>query len=335
MNKYFPLLVTAQYPLAILATLMDFLGVSKELKETREAVTKAADAMALAVPGERYQRLIDAVHKGTPEEQKKAKEFIKSVFKIDVDASYTISVNFSFDTSSKTKLRADIFAGHSPYAEEVKLYTAYTLNPDPPVSSNVLTPMSDGEIWTAIQKIYQRDLQGLYGSGQGLSVRPPPSGFVIQPAARVIGCENDEGLPQQLVNDLTSAIWTLRGERPLPLTPGRSIPYFPFSELDYLFVLINKEDFDKVTVGKSGDSFQVKIKAHETAHPDKPLPFVDNRPFVLRKADFLLPDHQVESDTNGTFVWAVRQVTQFQGISEQYLKKLQDLRGLTQKYDKQ
>jgi hypothetical protein len=294
--------------------------------------------MAVAIPGERYLRLFDAVHRGTPEQQKEAKAFIKSAFKVDLDINYEMSASFTYDSSGKTDVYADIFAGSTPYVADVKAYVRNSLNPDPPISSSLPLPMSEEEIRTAIANLIHKNVL-VANSYPSLVIGPiNDSRLAPRPDFYVVGHKGWDD-PKKgvaaMVGDFTDAILMVRGVRNLPVTsPHRSKPFLALRGLDYVFVLISKPSFESITAGELEKKFSVEINVHEAGHPDRPLH--DKRPFVLRKADFLVPENPVVSHgTRGQFVWAVKQVTPYQSISEDTFKKLKEMREMADKVEKQ
>ncbi|MBK8270850.1 MAG: hypothetical protein IPK83_22090 [Planctomycetes bacterium] len=80
----------------------DFQSELDHIKSTvdglRESMEKSANAIALAVPGERFMRLLFDFHSGEPKKVEEAKKLLKSIFPgFDPDASYEVSVQVTAD----------------------------------------------------------------------------------------------------------------------------------------------------------------------------------------------------------------------------------------------
>ncbi len=69
---------------------------NNQLNQMRQTLANSADTIAVAVPGERYARLIDEVHGGDQEKKAEAQAFIRSLFGVDLTDAWSYTVWFSY-----------------------------------------------------------------------------------------------------------------------------------------------------------------------------------------------------------------------------------------------
>ena len=85
--------------------------LAERYKIALEDLTKRAEAVSYAaikaIPGERYNQLIDDVHGTDPKKKEAALLFIKSLFGVDAEHEYTAYATFM--TPAGAKIRADLF----------------------------------------------------------------------------------------------------------------------------------------------------------------------------------------------------------------------------------
>jgi hypothetical protein len=115
-----------------------------------EAVTKlqkSVDSAALAIPGERYMRLIDTLNdpNASQEDKDRARLFVNNLFNVEPDARYRLSLRFGFDETKS--LAVSFFYGASNRPESVMSWCGGQgfFNPTP-VNNTLRTPPTDAEI---------------------------------------------------------------------------------------------------------------------------------------------------------------------------------------------
>lgn len=85
-----------------------------------KALNASIDKAALAIPGERYSRLVDAAIGDDKNARDKAIAQVKKLFDIDLEAKYEVELKFGHDDSKP--LRVDFFFGAAPSPATVVQY---------------------------------------------------------------------------------------------------------------------------------------------------------------------------------------------------------------------
>jgi hypothetical protein len=310
---------------AFILILLASCDYKKQLEKTLKTVRESTDTLAKSVPGERYLRLIDAVNSSDPKERKQARDFVRNAFNIDVDTDYEITATFTYDEAAANNgLHVDLFSAATPSQTDVTQFMQYSLKCDPAVASILPIPMTEAEIYTKIWRLIERNVQSSSKFVQ-------PTGY--SPAYYLIGVppggpHNEwDGYRKRLISDFTNAILSVRGNRTLPVNaPRRFRPFKPLEGFDYVFVVINKAEFEQVTGGGHGDNFKANVQTHKKDHPEQWL--FDSRSLEFHKEDFT-KNPPVKHSTRGEFVWAVGQITTYGSITKQTLTKIKEMREAT------
>lgn len=81
-----------------------------EIKNIRVTVASTADVISLSIPGERYLRLIDALHGSDERKKEDARNFLKSLMGTDSDLKLNLTAIFKWSENVST-ISADVFTG--------------------------------------------------------------------------------------------------------------------------------------------------------------------------------------------------------------------------------
>jgi predicted small secreted protein len=342
----------------LMITAVFFLGgcnqidqLHKDVQAATEAVQKSADTIALAVPGERWQRILDKQFSGDPQKQKDARTEIENIFGPIVERDFEATLLFGFDPS-KPGPTAAYFRTMYPDRQAVEEQCASrAINPFQ--AANVSTrPMTEAEVRARVATDVGRVINAIAGTPEasfrggdddgvviqnfdslapafnGTTIElarrlgPPASGFMGNPAIQLF-MKRIADKKAQAATDLTNAL--LDPYSPAVLASnaaGKGTKTFPWHISDakqWLVVLVSKADWDAMHAN-------LKITAFVHEH-DKPDALFENRDAYTFTADDF-KGHEFHCDQEpGDWVWAIHDMTG-QGISRDVAVRLQDVKKL-------
>lgn len=289
------------------------IGVDQEARNSIDALRKTLGesliALADAIPGGRYTRLIEDLHGGNVEKKAAAQAFLKSLAGLDPQIDYQVTVWYDFDQTKK--LHALIFRGELPTPDEIETrYTQASITNAFEVSRTPLRAPTSNEVRDAIRTALTRALEKLPFASLG-------SNEYINPLA-------ERAL---MVDDLLEAFDAFSQHWTTPLeTTLQAMDWPLFDERQTLFVLIPEEDWQE-----HGGAISVKAALHKSGDPKKPLPgaqlvsFETDEWRLIRLEDPLRPPRQ--------FRWAVHTMTDTFLLSSSTAERVRAVRDALQQWE--
>jgi hypothetical protein len=190
-----------------------------------QALVTASDKLALAVPGERWQRIVDAATKGDSAQKAAAFKQIERLFGVDMESTYEISVWYGFNANYKPATVANALGRPQTEAEIQKIVRA--------------------ELAAAVREVVP-------------AVSYSQNGIVSQVNTVSSGDES------KAVDHLVNAITAHYGAIVVPAaTQTIRRPYAPFEGVRWLLILVNEADLDTATKGRE-DQPIARALAHKT-----------------------------------------------------------------------
>ena len=307
------------------------LQLSKEMQEMADDVSKA-------IPGERYQRLIEEANSSDPIIRANAKAYIKRLFNIDVDAKYKL--NISIETTDSLPVHMTTFQASTLFRNEIlkkvksksidytKIRQVSKGAPTIEVLKKDLTQSLEASFNSIVGVPTYREHR--FGSGNfSQSIRfldnelnRPSLG--TRPRNWVPNLNHERKIA---INNLAESL--LQPFKPYYL-PLDSITYkadWMINEAyPYMFLLMKEKDFNRIK--KSG--FIIRASVHEDGNQSKIL--FRPTPIEIKASDFNInrnpPVPVYYKDDR--LVWFVTDMT---GYAEMYPNKLKQLNETIAKID--
>lgn len=340
--RIFPMLVLAW----TLAGCDVFKSESDKWREQVEASTKAmqvaVDTASKAIPGERYLRLLDAVHSGDPKQAAEAKRFIQSAFQMNLDQPYEVTVWFGVDDSEP--FTAYAFVGPAPSREVVQEELRrgrLNLTRWP----NSLAPLASAEqIKGQIEEKIAKAVDTMAGTWSRTSERLSVPNqrhvlansflqtklFCVTGDSNTMGCETTAMAPNndraEVAKALSEAFWLPYQNRrlPLPVTSPRK-PWSLLSANQVLFIVIPDEQFQRQK------NLVVKAVVHEEGKPERILP--GEQEYTFERVMFQNNPTVANENPPVTLRWAAHTMTDSSQMSGQMLQSIRQLQEVTAAWD--
>ncbi len=194
-------------------------------------VTSQMDQMAIAVPGERWLRLVDAVGGDDELKREEARRYIKRLFSVDLEEEYEISITFSYKPAD-TPIEVDVFFDLVPGEAAVKRYCASQFTWSPKAVGTLGSALRTNEALEAEVGAAVRGAIDILGGNTKDRARGPDSEVEIQ----------DEGRRQAATEQLTSAILKFYESEQLPAGEATiTRPFSMASNTPLLYILVREE----------------------------------------------------------------------------------------------
>jgi hypothetical protein len=302
------------------------LGVCKAIDDANDrldSMTKVVDANAKAairaVPGERYNQLIDDRNSGDKEKVAQARAFLTRLAHLDPEAQYQVSLRFSFDT--KKPFNYDVFAEAEPSLDIVKSRAATRGINLLPANRTIFAPHTKEQPKADISKTLDKAVNPyMFGAtqpvgcgggimGGGCLPQIPPAGFGLIPQLR-----------KQFLDGAVDAVMATVTEKPDEIVDGvREFDWDPLSERPFLIIMIDQATYD----GQS--DFDIVAKITEKTHPDQLL--YQRPPVHFIKKDFNPElDTPVKDNRDEIIYWAFKDMTAQFSVDSQRVKQIVDLK---------
>jgi len=307
------------------------LQLSKEMQEMADDVSKA-------IPGERYQRLIEEANSSDPIVRANAKAYIKRLFNIDVDTKYKL--NISIETTDSLPVHMTTFQASTLFRNEIlkkvksksidytKIRQVSKGTPTIEMLKEDLTQSLEASFNSIVGvPIYRSYSFGSGGNKQNLR-------FLDNELKRASLGKNYQIWASNLKNERKIAINNLAESLLKPFKPY----YLPLDSITYktdwmiseaypyMFLLMKEKDFNRIK--KTG--FIIRASVHEDGNQSKIL--FRPTPIEIKASDFNInrnpPVPIYYKDDR--LVWFVTDMT---GYAEMYPNKLKQLNETIAKID--
>ncbi|BFP43228.1 hypothetical protein FGF1_40730 [Flavobacteriaceae bacterium GF1] len=320
---------------------------SKKWRQTVDAnvkkLTETVDQAAKAIPGERWQRILDGLHSDNPEVRQKALNYLDRVTGIDGQKKYSVSVWFDYD--SNDSIQIDIFQEKflsrdvaRERLEQNRHRLAYTRR-------SVSYPLNINDLRDTLNKNISEVFENIIGIPTARKI--PNNGKYVGPSLyniRNVTAYYDVALHRvhkkrpDLV--LSTKLTDVRKERKqnverfvdnilltvnqfkIPLNQKvRTESWNPLEGKGYLYILIKQKDFDRV----KENTFNGYIKVHENNSPNEAL--YSPTDVKIEKFQFNPEINQVVTDpyTKENYVWYAHDMTGSTSINLLEIQKLGEL----------
>ena len=307
-------------------------SISGSVDRAAQAIEKASDTMALAVPGERWNRLVDVALHGSPAEKEKAAHELDALFGIDISSQYEITIWYEFNP--KANVHTAVTTTDVPTEDGVRQYCG--VDYEPTAVNSMESPQ------TTVHKYIQTELAAAldaYASQVGshtMGTGAFGEGFQNLPKFGP-GAEYKplmESTREEILHHLENAItpqstdWMIR-------SPNQTLttPYYPYEGRRWLLVLINDADIDPATSGLSPDQPIVQAVAHKVGDLKQTLS--NTRVLPFNKAT-LMARPAVECGVLHTKVrWLTHDMTNSPVINQDLLNAFKSLHQAVDELNKQ
>lgn len=283
-----------------------------------EAVVKASDKLALAVPGERWQRIVDAATKGNREDKAAALKQIERLFGVDLSSTYEISVWYGLNPDSV--LHSAVTVSAIPSADGIRQYCGISYEPAQ-VANSMGRPQTEEEI----RKVVREHIAAAIQEVMPVAIYSQ-NGIVSEVTGVMAGNES------KAVDHFVSALTAQYAAIVVP-TATQTIrrPYAPFEGDRWLLILVNEEDLAAATKGREKEPI-ARALAHKTGDPNSA--FANNWTVEFTKAEFLARD-SIECGVLKTKVrWVAHDMTNAPIINQTFLDSLEQLHRDVDKMNK-
>lgn len=293
----------------------------------------AVENLTLAIPGARYNMLIEDIASGDPERKQRAQTLAKNLFQINLDVSYEVTSWFEFDPT-KGQLRADVKPAKTFDLAQMQAFAAepvVLLTPVKPSRTRLLTTAeANAQARTKLLKAANLLLGELkrQSSGDGQDTISRADGLILSdrlsPAFTIDQTiERDKHGREQLANLIQEAI-QLQNDHvdvKLPESSGPLVPWAPASG-PYVFVIIDKEDFER-----HRSHLNVSLLLHETGNVDKPFQNIRIKTFEIEEFK-----NNVRLTNGHEVVWAVFNVTGIPALNREMVDNIDKLNALVKEW---
>lgn len=309
------------------------LQLSKEMQEMADDVSKA-------IPGERYQRLIEEANSSDPIVRANAKAYIKRLFNIDIDSEYVI--NITIDTKDSLPIHMTTFQASTLFRDEILKkvktnsieYTKIRQVSKGAPTLEILKRDLSKSLEASFNSIVGVPTYRKYAAGKNSHGFTNYHEFIDNELKRPsLGTRQRNWVPnlnnerKVAINDLAESL--LQPFKPYYL-PLDSITYtnnWKVSEAyPYIFLLIKEKDFNRI---KNTD-FIIQASVHEKGNQSNIL--FRPTPIEIKASDFNVnrnpPVPMYYKDDR--LVWFVTDMT---GYAEMYPSKLKQLNETIAKID--
>ncbi len=246
----------------------------KSLERTSKDIVEQADKAVLAIPGERYSRLVDDLHGDDPERKSRAQNFLKSLAGISLEdaSSYQASVWFAFDPQ-EGPLRADVFraASASPVHLMARFQSA-ALNVSNDVRNSELRPLSRDEIDRLLGARLRTLFDTIYTFAEPSQMQLPGMWLAPQLGLKQVrgtfrNRRDMEGALDaertRMINAYKQLFWTIHDtDGPRAIGRELAVPWNALDSNQWLFVVLLDEDWKRL-----GGEIQVRALLHRTGNP--------------------------------------------------------------------
>ncbi len=291
-----------------------------------DVASQRADDLIRAIPGERYLRLIDALHGNDPKAREDAKAFLTSMAGVKPNASYSVSMAFGFDEAAP--IRAQLLLGATSSRDEVvRAYRVGEVANLRRVGKAFGVPLTHEQrrdvVTSRINATIRKHIEFRRGDrGSEFNVYRPVwrsignvSGGFGRPAQ-----EGFNKFTQAFSDEIAGAFLLLYDEGVSPAADGLiSLPWDPIRpEHNYVFLVIPKSELAARTsdacLSDSPDGNRdkcIKVWVHEAGKSSTPLngqpPFEFSiREFCREGVEYAPVPHPTPGE--GEVCWAARRI---------------------------
>lgn len=329
----------------------------QEIEELRKSALQAVNTVTLAVPGERYLRIIDDLNGADETKREAAKAFLKNLAHIDVDTAYELGVAFDFDETVPFHVDFNTFVYPEPQVLQAFVTNSAVLDTSP--ARTILSPLTPSEVHQRLTELAGAVISAMQGANppavaHDARCRPPnddrdyycvqysypdnlfvdrvfQSGNMGQASFDEMRAKAGEGnLAVPRAQEARSALVALFEEafsyRETRMdNPGRTKDWPLISGKNFVVFFIDQVTFDTHT-----EDWQIKFNVHQKEHPDVLL---YQRPGqTVTRADFDLNPPLKSRDGRSKVYWAFREMTGEFTPSASDLEQLLAVRETLEKY---
>ncbi len=307
-------------------------GLQSESKAWRKRVEQSVkelndqmDKVALAVPGERYMRLLEAVRSKDPAEQERARDQVRRLFGVDFEQPYQVSI--WWEKPANSPLHLNYFLSH--VAGEAAVRAQCDVAWSPLDATRTVTPPADLEELRTIVGNRTRDAIEALGAQETITV-PDVFGDTRARAKALERVSKQSERRQQAADQLRDAILAAFSESKGQLIAAKKT--LPFNLLDgrtLLYVLVEEADLESLT----DNNFRVSALLH--AQGDSSAAYENRWDVSVTKANFYGNHGAVPCGNPRKSVrWAILNLTQGPTVNAQALASLKELEQLFAEFDK-
>lgn len=307
----------------------------QRVEESVKEVNAQMDKVALAVPGERYLRLLEAVRSNDPAEQERARDQVRKLFGVDIEQPYQVSI--WWEKQADSPLHLNYFLSHVAGEAAVRAQCDVAWNPLD-ATNTVTTPANLEELRSIVGRQTRAAIETL-GVQQIITIPPenistPEDDFMR--GMRQIGRKEAERLAreqeerrQKAADQLRDAILAAFPEPGTEQIASKRI--LPFNLLEgqtLLYVLVEEDDLKRM----ANNNFRVSALLH--AKGDLSAVYEDRWAVSVTKENFY-GDHRAVPCGNPrrNVRWAVLNLTQGPTVTAQALASLRELDQLFSELD--
>lgn len=323
------------------------------VNESIGQITETIEEFTVAIPGERYLRLLEKSRTGTPAEKEQARQDIIALFGVDpAQKEYKVTVSFKFER--ELPIQAALVMNLT--GEKIDLARAvqeHRINPKK-VGSDIMPPLTNDQLRESIKQSIASGLNLMAGSPEWAPLDPTNitgnniNEFTVWPNSPLMPTFKTSGNIQDrtwrterdskiralttrrsdVAEAFTQGIWKLRAPLKSRTTGSPNISY-DWSPMDgpNAFVLIKQEDFEYIKNEYAAKSELNEPIAFLSLHKDgNPAETVKNLGQIELTISNFLPENNIEIPGMGKFVWTVRNLTGSRYINNQTVVSLDQLR---------
>jgi hypothetical protein len=314
-------------------------GVQQESKAWRKRVEQSVndlnaqmDKVALAVPGERYLRLLEAVRSKDPTEQARARDQVRRLFGVDFEQPYQVSIWWEKPVSSS--LRLNYFLSHVAGEAAVRAQCDVAWSPldatrtvTPPADLEELRTIVGKQTRAAIETLgIQRVIEAPKRDRRSLTEEEAIWEAVEAPKLAREQSERRQKAADQLRDAILAAFSESKGQL---MAAKKTLPFNLLDGRTLLYVLVEEADLE----GLTDNNFRVSALLH--AQGDSSAVYEDRWDVSVTKANFYGNHRAIPCGNPRKSVrWAILNLTQGPTVTAQALASLKELEQLFAEFDK-